>query len=110
MILTQRRLDIATSAAFIAAIMLVPQFLDEFWLNRMAKFLVYGMLGVAISLSWGYAGILNLGQGLFFGLGAYTYAIAVTNMGDSTVPFVLAIVLPAAFAAVLGYLIIYGRL
>ena len=36
-------------------------------LNRIAKFLVYGMLGVAVALSWGYAGILNLGQGLFFG-------------------------------------------
>jgi urea transport system permease protein len=83
MILTQRRLDIATYAAFIAAIMLVPQFLDEFWLNRIAKFLVYGMLGVAISLSWGYAGILNLGQGLFFGLGAYMMAMSL-KLASST--------------------------
>ena len=49
---------------------------DEFWLNRIAKYLVYGMLGVAIALSWGYAGILNLGQGLFFGLGAYMLAMS----------------------------------
>ena len=34
------------------------------------------MLGVAICLSWGYAGILNLGQGLFFGLGAYMMAMS----------------------------------
>jgi urea transport system permease protein len=51
-------------------------FMDEFWTNRMAKYLVYGMLGVAISLSWGYAGILNLGQGLFFGAGAYMIAMS----------------------------------
>ncbi|MGA7323294.1 MAG: urea ABC transporter permease subunit UrtC [Rhodomicrobium sp.] len=56
--------------------MVMPQFLDEFWLNRIAKFLVYGMLGVAVALSWGYAGILNLGQGLFFGLGAYMMAMS----------------------------------
>jgi branched-chain amino acid transport system permease protein len=34
----------------------------------------------------------------------------VTNLGDSTMPFMLAIVVPAAFAAVLGYVIFYGRL
>ncbi|MEO0993803.1 MAG: urea ABC transporter permease subunit UrtC, partial [Pseudomonadota bacterium] len=32
--------------------------------------------GVAIALSWGYAGVLNLGQGLFFGLGAYMVAMS----------------------------------
>jgi branched-chain amino acid transport system permease protein len=32
------------------------------------------------------------------------------NMGDSTVPFLLAIVVPALFAALLGYVIFYGRL
>tara|TARA_R110001592_G_scaffold56381_6_gene172023 strand:- start:11345 stop:12457 length:1113 start_codon:yes stop_codon:yes gene_type:complete len=56
---------------FIVTILMLPMVLDEFWLNRTAKYLIYGMLGVAISLSWGYAGILNLGQGLFFGAGAY---------------------------------------
>lgn len=49
---------------------------DPFGLNRWARYLVYGMLGAAIALSWGYAGILNLGQGLFFGLGAYMTAMS----------------------------------
>jgi urea transport system permease protein len=34
------------------------------------------MLGIAVALSWGYAGILNLGQGLFFGGGAYMLAMS----------------------------------
>jgi urea transport system permease protein len=37
---------------------------------------VFGMLGIAVALSWGYAGILNLGQGLFFGAGAYMLAMS----------------------------------
>jgi urea transport system permease protein len=74
--ITRRYLDMAVYVIFVGAIMLMPAFLDEFWLNRIAKFLVYGMLGVAIALSWGYAGILNLGQGLFFGLGAYMMAMS----------------------------------
>ena len=71
-----RRLEIAAYALFIAAILAAPLVFDTFWLNRMAKYLVYGMLGVAMALSWGYAGILNLGQGLSFGLGAYMLAMS----------------------------------
>jgi urea transport system permease protein len=72
----QRALDYAAYAAFIALILLAPLVLQEFWLNRIAKFLVYGILGVAVSLCWGYGGILNLGQGLFFGAGAYMLAMS----------------------------------
>lgn len=92
--ITKTRLDILVYAIFILIIMSMPAFLHEFWLNRIAKYLTYGMLGVAISLSWGYAGILNLGQGLFFGLGAYMMAMSLklashTSMqqgSDSPVP------------------------
>ena len=72
----KRTLDYAAYAVFIGLILCAPLVLEEFWLNRIAKFLVYGLLGVAIALSWGYAGILNLGQGLFFGLGAYMMAMS----------------------------------
>src|ERR1700731_4463780 len=72
----KRRIDWAIYAAFVVVIMVAPVVMDSFWLNRVAKYLVYGMLGVAVALSWGYAGILNLGQGLFFGAGAYMLAMS----------------------------------
>ncbi|AVH44387.1 urea ABC transporter permease subunit UrtC [Agrobacterium tumefaciens] len=72
----QRKFQIAAYVIFIALLFAAPVFGDEFWLNRISKYLVYGMLGVAIALTWGYAGILNLGQGLFFGLGAYMLAMS----------------------------------
>ncbi|MCQ1838829.1 urea ABC transporter permease subunit UrtC [Neorhizobium galegae] len=72
----ERKFQIAAYVVFIAVIFAAPVFGDEFWLNRISKYLVYGMLGVAIALTWGYAGILNLGQGLFFGLGAYMLAMS----------------------------------
>ena len=72
-----RNADWAVYAAFIVVVLGLPLVMDDvFWLNRIAKYLVYGMLGIAIALSWGYAGILNLGQGLFFGLGAYMVAMS----------------------------------
>src|SRR6266436_5268965 len=73
---SKRRIEWAMYALFVVAIMIAPLIMDSFWLNRVAKYLVYGMLGVAVALSWGYAGILNLGQGLFFGAGAYMLAMS----------------------------------
>jgi len=35
-------------------------------------------------LHMGYGGILFFGHGVFFGIGAYTYAIAAINMGETT--------------------------
>ncbi len=74
--ITTRNLDRAAYIIFIALILLAPLVLQEFWLNRIAKFLVFGILGVAVSICWGYGGILNLGQGLFFGAGAYMLAMS----------------------------------
>jgi urea transport system permease protein len=80
---SRRSVEIAAYAAFIVLILLAPLMLGEFWINRIAKYLVFGMLGVAICLSWGYAGILNLGQGLFFGAGAYMMAMSL-KLASST--------------------------
>lgn len=71
---------------------------------------IYGMLGLSLGLIWGFGGILCFGQAAFFGLGAYTYAIAAINIGESTVPMILAVVVPALFAAILGAIMFYGRL
>lgn len=61
---------------FCAAILAVPSFIDDaFLLNKFARYLALGLAAAALSLSWGYCGILNLGQGVSFGLGAYAMAM-----------------------------------
>ena len=42
-----------------------------FWVTTFGKFLCFAMLALALDLIWGYAGILSLGHGAFFGLGGY---------------------------------------
>jgi len=59
---------------------------------------------------WGYAGILSFGHAAYFGLGAYTYAITSMNMGESTAAWILAIILPAFVAALMGSMMFYGRI
>jgi urea transport system permease protein len=78
------KFDYAAYGLFVVIVLGLPLVVDDpFWLNRLAKYLVYGMLGIAIALSWGYAGILNLGQGLFFGAGAYMLAMSL-KLASST--------------------------
>ena len=88
----------------------LPTVMDDYTVIQVTIYLVMSILGVSLGFIWGFGGILCFGQAAFFGLGAYTYAIAVINIGDSTLPFLLAIVVPALFAALLGYVIFYGRL
>ncbi len=64
-------------AIFCAAILSVPLFVsDAYLLNKFARYIIFGVLSFALSLSWGYAGILNLGQAVSFGLGSYCMAMA----------------------------------
>jgi urea transport system permease protein len=44
---------------------------SDFTLNLFGKFLTYAILALGLDLLWGYAGVLSLGHGVFFGLGAY---------------------------------------
>jgi urea transport system permease protein len=44
---------------------------SNFTLNLFGKFLTYAILALGLDLLWGYTGVLSLGHGVFFGLGAY---------------------------------------
>lgn len=54
---------------------LAPALLTEFRLGLLAKYLCYAMVAVGIGLAWGRGGMLVLGQGVYFGLGAYLMAM-----------------------------------
>ena len=88
----------------------LPLWLDTYSLLQLTLYLVLGILALSLAFVTGYGGILCLGQSAFFGLGAYAYAISVIDLGDSTVPLLIAIVLPALLAAGLGYFMFYGRI
>ncbi|MEU0545715.1 urea ABC transporter permease subunit UrtC [Nocardia sp. NPDC005978] len=118
----------------LAAIILfgiAPAVLSDFRLSLLAKFLCFAIVAVGIGLAWGRGGMLTLGQGVFFGIGAYIMAMymqmadaasagedvpefmvisGISELPSYWQPFASApvailgiLVLPAAVAAVLGY-------
>lgn len=96
------------SAIAAVAILTAPLYVDLFQIMQLTVFAAMAVLALSLGFIWGYGGILCFGQTSFFGLGAYAYAIAAINFGDSTPAIVLAILVPVIFAALLGYFMIYG--
>ena len=52
-----------------------PLWPDSYAVTLLGKFICYAMVAVAMDLIWGYAGILSLGQTLFFALGGYAFGM-----------------------------------
>ncbi|MBH66698.1 MAG: branched-chain amino acid ABC transporter permease [Chloroflexi bacterium] len=97
------------AALGIILVFVVPAFAEIFVLFELTIFIVMSILALSLALVWGFGGILCFGQSTFFGLGAYTYAVAVINLGESTLPIFLAILIPIFVAVVLGYFMFWGR-
>jgi branched-chain amino acid transport system permease protein len=90
----------------LALLIIYPNLVDDFYIDLIAKALVLGIFGLSLDIAWGISGILSLGQGAFFGLGAYTYTLFVKNLqlpGSSLLSLALAIVLPAILAGFIAY-------
>lgn len=51
---------------------------SDFTLNLFGKFLAYAILALGLDLIWGFTGILSMGHGVFFGLGAYCMGMYLT--------------------------------
>ncbi|GAA1381451.1 urea ABC transporter permease subunit UrtC [Pseudonocardia kongjuensis] len=62
-------------AAAVVLFAVAPLVLSDFRLNLLGKYLCYAMVAVGIGLAWGRGGMLTLGQGVFFGIGAYLMAM-----------------------------------
>jgi urea transport system permease protein len=66
----------AGAAAFgFLLLAIVPWVLSDFQVSVLAKFLCFAIVAVSLDLIWGYAGILSIGHGVFFGLGAYAFGM-----------------------------------
>lgn len=70
------KLEIASAVVlFVLLLAVAPFALDPFRLNLMSKYLAFAFVAIGVVLTWGYGGILSLGQGIFFGMGGYMLAM-----------------------------------
>jgi urea transport system permease protein len=123
---------------FAVALFALPDMLgDPTRTRQWAEYLTYAMVAVGIDIAWGYGGMLVLGQGVFFGLGAYAMGmyLSLEQVGPGELPqfmalygdktslpliwrpfehlwltVALAILVPMAVAALLGWLVFHRRI
>lgn len=135
--LKPRTLGLFGSYVGLAVVLLFvcPAILGTFQINLLARLVCYAIVAVGIGLAWGRGGMLTMGQGVFFGLGAYAMAmhLKLADAGPNGVPdfmslygdghlpgwwepfrsaaFTLAaaVLLPALVALVLGFAILKRR-
>lgn len=86
--------------ALFAVLLLVvaPAVLTDFRLNNLGKYCSWAIVAVGIGLAWGRGGMLVLGQGVFFALGAYAMAMHLTleTAGPDSIPIFMILYDPAA--------------
>jgi branched-chain amino acid transport system permease protein len=87
----------------LALLVLVPTFVGEFWAYQLGLYFLYALAAMGVGLTWGQAGILPLGQGMFVALAAYATAYGLIGFGSTPAAF---LVLPVAAlgAALCGFL------
>ncbi|MFE5409568.1 urea ABC transporter permease subunit UrtC [Microbacterium sp. NPDC056569] len=66
--------------AVFAVLLLVvaPSVLSMHWISNLGKYCAWAIVAVGIGLAWGRGGMLVMGQGVFFALGAYSMAMHMT--------------------------------
>ena len=134
--LLQRNWPLLIVAFFLFVV--APNTLGEFRLSLLAKFLTYAIVALGVDLLWGYTGMLSLGHGVFFGLGAYCWAMylkleAAASAGEAMPDFMvwsglkilpafwmpfsspifagaMVLLVPMALASLLGYLVCRSRI
>ena len=131
--------DLATEwiapALVLAILLAAPLVLSDFRVALLGKFLTFAILAMSLNLIWGYAGMLSLGHGVFFGLGGYAMAMflklesaqgklpdfmfwsGLTELPLFWAPFQhawfaipMTFIVPAALAGGLGYLVFRSRI
>lgn len=66
---------------------------DPTRIRQWAEYLCYAIIAVGLDLAWGYGGMLALGHGLFFGLGAYSMGmyLSLQQVGEGELPKFMAL-------------------
>lgn len=95
----------------IASFAAVPAFSSSYYVSFLINMFMY----IVVSSSWnifsGMTGYASLGHGLFFGIGAYSFAISTTTLGlNPVIGFIMAAAVAAFGALLLGLTLLTTRI
>lgn len=85
-----------------------PQVADIYYTNVFVGFAIFALYAVSLNLLLGYSGLLSFGFAMFFGIGAYSTALALTHIeGFPLIPaFLIGGLVPALVAFILSPMLV----
>lgn len=92
-------LQIGMGLALIAVALLIPAFIQTYWLHVLIIAYFYAILASSWSLLAGQGGQFSFGHMAFMAIGAYTAGLLTTNFG---VPIILGVVIGTVTAGIAG--------
>jgi branched-chain amino acid transport system permease protein len=90
----------------VALVMLSPgAIMEQFWIKVATEALIMMLLSISFCLLYGHTGLLSFGQGAYFGVGAYGFALAFAKLNlDFPLCLLIGVVSAGLWASVTGYL------
>jgi branched-chain amino acid transport system permease protein len=87
-----------------AALPWVAGWLDQvYYIGFARRMMIFALAAVSLNFIMGYGGMVSLGHAAFFGMGAYTVAIAMSHgVASAWITWPLAVAVAAAMALVIG--------
>lgn len=90
----------------LVALVLFPFIADSRTLTILfTQIFIFGILAMSYDILLGYTGIVSFGHAMFFGIGAYTTAIILSDYGPSISVFIVSIVIGMIIAGLLSFFV-----
>ena len=105
-----KKLSVAGISVFLIVMAVLPHFLDSRWQAVAITFVIFSVVALSQDIILGKAGMFNMGQAMFFGMGAYATAILNSHYNWpllATIP--IAILMPVCIAILLAAPIVHLR-
>jgi branched-chain amino acid transport system permease protein len=103
------RRELAVIGLIAAVGMVLPAFLDGYWLRIATTVYMYAIVTHGLNVIVGFAGYHAFGNAVFFGAGAYAFGVAALLGYPVAVSTAAAVLVPVVMAAVLGWPILRLR-
>jgi branched-chain amino acid transport system permease protein len=96
--------DIVIGAAVLVILALVPLvFPSKALIDFLIRFSAYALFATSLNFLVGYGGMVSFGHGMFFGLGAYAFALLMQRTGmPIPAAFAITLIICAALGLVIG--------
>ena len=106
--MTQKNAPYLFIAVLFALGAVMPLVLKQYHLNMLTEIIMFALYAVSYNLLLGYAGLLSFGHAMFFGMGAFTVAVALIHIPGLSMwnAIVLALAMTTAVGFVIGGLLL----